>query len=604
MLGTAIHIVSQSPKTSIMSVNDKSIPLPIYDGKEVNYLRWLAKMKGFATAKGIWMAVSEKGKLPQREDTPLDETKADEALSNKVRTANGLLMAYLLNAFKKASDEQLVMNTMTTEWPSGLAHEVISKLNDKYHPKDLQTDVDKDTKLQEVSMKAREDPDNLFEQLAAISAWYDTATKKIAESSKIAIVLARSPEEYKSILSTEVTSKGNSLKLDDLQKVMKTYYRSKYGNSHSNNGSVETSEIVLVGMEGVVCHKCKKKGHIAKFCPLNRKGNGKGNGTGTTNKTDTVCSRCNKKGHEDKDCWDNPANAGKRPKWYKPKGEITTVGVTEEKGPNIEFVVASIDGLTPMDTETPIVRPWRPEEPPRDLDNWDSKEPREEHSRYDNELAEYIRKLRLYQTKHGLVEGEPAIFQQQDGVTYDKETPVDPSSCKEWKDTDKTHPDYWSARENYAKALQEFEEWDHADWHFFQQYKRNKEVTLMSMDSTEDYDNFMFDEDYYCKNINRSSELIEWECNDLTYEEMDIELPSREHNLVSMFEGKLNVDIVRDPNVFIVDTGASVSSTGNSIHMRNLKHNQDSETTMGNGGTVKTKSIGDLKAIVCDNQGK
>ena len=169
-----------------MSVNDKSIPLPIYDGKEVNYLRWLAKMKGFATAKGIWMAVSEKGKLPQREDTPLDETKADEALSIKVRTANGLLMAYLLNAFKKASDEQLVMNTMTTDWPSGLAHEVIRKLNDKYHPKDLQTDVDKDTKLQEVSMKAREDPDNLFEQLAAISAWYDTATKKIEESSKIA----------------------------------------------------------------------------------------------------------------------------------------------------------------------------------------------------------------------------------------------------------------------------------------------------------------------------------------------------------------------------------------------------------------------------------
>ena len=47
-----------------MSLNDKSIPLPKFSGKEEDYLQWKAQFKGYATAKGLWKAVVMKDKLP------------------------------------------------------------------------------------------------------------------------------------------------------------------------------------------------------------------------------------------------------------------------------------------------------------------------------------------------------------------------------------------------------------------------------------------------------------------------------------------------------------------------------------------------------------
>ena len=107
------------------TVNDKSIPLPVFDGKEQNFTKWMAKMKGFGIAKGIWIAITQKGDLPTTEDAVVDESTATGKQAAKVRNANSLMMAYLLNAFKKDADLQIVMNSFTTDWPSGLAHKAI-----------------------------------------------------------------------------------------------------------------------------------------------------------------------------------------------------------------------------------------------------------------------------------------------------------------------------------------------------------------------------------------------------------------------------------------------------------------------------------------------
>ena len=73
------------------STNDKSIPLPVFDGKEKNYPIWKVKMTGFLRAKGILIAITQKDKLAASEAIAVsgDEEK-------KVRTANELAMAYLL----------------------------------------------------------------------------------------------------------------------------------------------------------------------------------------------------------------------------------------------------------------------------------------------------------------------------------------------------------------------------------------------------------------------------------------------------------------------------------------------------------------------------
>ena len=35
------------------------------------------------------------------------------------------------------------------------------------------------------------------------------------------------------------------------------------------------------------------------------------------NESDLICTTCNKKGHTSQNCFENPANKGKVPEWYK-----------------------------------------------------------------------------------------------------------------------------------------------------------------------------------------------------------------------------------------------------------------------------------------------
>ena len=142
-----------------MSINDKSIPLPMYNGKEEEYLVWKSRMEGFATSKGIWIAVVQKDELPATEATILDAT--NDAVAIRVKQANGLLMAYLMNAFKRLPDTKMVMNIKAknkSDWPSGKAHLVFEGFDKKYNPKDLQTDIELENKLSALSMKRGDDP--------------------------------------------------------------------------------------------------------------------------------------------------------------------------------------------------------------------------------------------------------------------------------------------------------------------------------------------------------------------------------------------------------------------------------------------------------------
>ena len=116
-----------------MSSNDKSIPLPVFSGKEEDYLMWKGKMKGFALAKGIWTAVTNKDKLPAKEDDAMDATAEKEGI--QARTANSLLMAYLMNAFKKTSDTKLVMNHVQKQRPSRRTSQARSRRSNQPRPR-------------------------------------------------------------------------------------------------------------------------------------------------------------------------------------------------------------------------------------------------------------------------------------------------------------------------------------------------------------------------------------------------------------------------------------------------------------------------------------
>ena len=65
-----------------------------------------------------------------------------------------------------------------------------------------------------------------------------------------------------------------------------------------------------------------------------------------------------------------------------------------------------------------------------------------------------------------------------------------------------------------------------------------------------------------------------------------------------------NLSLLEDPEIFILDMGATTHSTGNSCGVTNMKEAQGSVTKMGNSAHVKSKAIGTLKGTICNKDGK
>lgn len=143
--------------------DNKSIILPTFSGKEQDSQLWWTKFRAFATAKGFVHALLKKD--PDLPGTQDEELKDDDAgkKKKKARDTNSLAMAYLLSVVKSQADISITYETMTDEWPGGLAHEVMEMIMEVYKPQDDITEVELYEKLLNVKMKKNEDPKTLFE---------------------------------------------------------------------------------------------------------------------------------------------------------------------------------------------------------------------------------------------------------------------------------------------------------------------------------------------------------------------------------------------------------------------------------------------------------
>ena len=189
--------------------DNKSVVLPTFSGKDEAFQVWWTKFRAFATAKGFVNALlSKESDLPTTEDQALDETNVDEKRMIKARERNSLAMAYLLSAFKSPADISLAYETMSSDWPGGLAYETVEKLQEIYQPRDNVTEVEVYEKLLEVKMKPKEDPKTLFEQVASIQNWYNHGMKKLPQEQLIAVILKAAPKDYMSVLTSEQNKQG------------------------------------------------------------------------------------------------------------------------------------------------------------------------------------------------------------------------------------------------------------------------------------------------------------------------------------------------------------------------------------------------------------
>ena len=90
-----------------------------------------------------------------------------------------IAIACLTASFQDDGLLNMVEQSMTSDWPSGLAYVVIDELFKKYRPVDMISRVEMRSRLNNVSMKANDDPRILFDQLASIQCAYNSTTRKI-----------------------------------------------------------------------------------------------------------------------------------------------------------------------------------------------------------------------------------------------------------------------------------------------------------------------------------------------------------------------------------------------------------------------------------------
>jgi hypothetical protein len=145
-----------------------------------------------------------------------------------------------------------------------------------------------------------------------------------------AIILDVATEEYRAILTVERKIKGDSLTVDDLERVMSEEFRQLTGNQVFL--STQEGEILLFQHPGA-CYYCGKLGHCANECTA-RKNNGHNQRKNT--RFQGKCGTCGLKGNTSEDFWTREENNDKRPKnWGKPSEEKAVIAVKSKKNDKI-----------------------------------------------------------------------------------------------------------------------------------------------------------------------------------------------------------------------------------------------------------------------------
>jgi hypothetical protein len=318
----------------------KGLLLPFFDGEPTKFKGWWMRFKAYATIKNFSQAIQRiaETELPATEDMDVSADKPKKA----ARDRNLMAISCLTMSFQDDALLNMIEQSETAGWPSGLAYRVIDELFKKYRPVDIISRVEMRTRLSQVSMKQDEDPRVLFNKLASIQSAYNNSTQKIDPYDLIAVVLEKAPSKYKSILTAEQRNKGSNLTLNDLNSCMNDLYRTMNPNRVDSKEETEVALSATSTKFKGICRNCKKPGHMARDCRAKKVGISKDDGTGFKNLR--PCRHCGGK-HMDDTCWELPKNANNRPaNWKSRTGqESANVACDIDTGPVVELLLSNID---------------------------------------------------------------------------------------------------------------------------------------------------------------------------------------------------------------------------------------------------------------------
>ena len=291
-----------------LKISEKSVlKVPLFSGKKSEFLLWWTRFQAYANVMDCSEALSEtkmKASLPGNEDEVLSSSVTGDVPKMAAKKKNARAMAAFTLTFDSAQMMKVVYKAKTDEWPSGLAYLVVDGLMKKFMPKDKLTNVEAAKLLRRVSMKPKDDPATLFEQISEIEMMCNGNKKKLDEDVLMATVMDAAPIGYADVIARTVNKHGDALTMDQLEEAFADHFRIM-DNKWTNKNEEEDDEMALTIQDG---HK----------------------------KFDGKCNLCGKHGHKAVVCWNDPKNADKRPTWWK-ASEVAGVGASFRKSNELQL---------------------------------------------------------------------------------------------------------------------------------------------------------------------------------------------------------------------------------------------------------------------------
>jgi hypothetical protein len=174
----------------------KSVRVPSFNGTRKDFHTCWIRFIAYANMCKFLPALKNGGEasMPSSDLVVIDIITEPEKMVAAAKERNALAMANLTMAnltmtFKTENLCGIIYKTMSTDWPAGLAHEVVVQLFNKYSPDARISRVELRSMLNGVSMKDAEDPSTLFEQVSLIQNRYGTDTHHIEEEELIAVIM-------------------------------------------------------------------------------------------------------------------------------------------------------------------------------------------------------------------------------------------------------------------------------------------------------------------------------------------------------------------------------------------------------------------------------